>query len=354
MKKWTVDQNNYFLTDVTAQISELPPYVYQLNMTPKGQFYLSHVMDEFEMPKRVYGSDKTFVDRVVKSYEELGANQGVLLSGHKGGGKTLTARMIGNKAKRPVILVTTEFEGDMAGFLGSLKQEVVIFIDEYDKIFEESDRLLSLLDGIYNSPFKKLFLLTKNDGRVSRFMIDRPGRIRYLKEYGNLDVATIREIVEDLLENKEHLDALVQKLGLVEIITVDIVKSIITEMNLHNMSPDEAFLYFNITLKNTFFDLYELSADGKSESLLYTRIKLHGWGMIDSLEQLPRHRNAGMTVVSETEGNTNIGRLVKVSGNVLTVEESGEYDEEEEKVTRVTRTYVLHKHYLFSAASLGY
>lgn len=225
--------------------------------------------------------------------------------------------MCANQVQRPVILITSSFGPlDLAGYLGSINQEVVYFIDEYDKIFEDSNQLLSIMDGIFNSKFKKLFLLTKNDGMISRFMIDRPGRIRYIKEYGNLSVETIQEIVEDLLVNKQHTEELVDRLATIEIITVDIVRSIIVEMNIHNFTPTEAFTYFNVTVKNPYIDVFEI-IDGK-EVELFRKVSFYGRTTLDTIHKL-KGNNFNITTEDTHE---QFGRVEKVEGNRITIMEN--------------------------------
>lgn len=221
--------------------------------------------------------------------------------------------MCANQVQRPVILITSSFGPlDLAGYLGSINQEVVYFIDEYDKIFEDSNQLLSIMDGIFNSKFKKLFLLTKNDGMISRFMIDRPGRIRYIKEYGNLSVETIQEIVEDLLVNKQHTEELVDRLATIEIITVDIVRSIIVEMNIHNFTPTEAFTYFNVTVKNPYIDVFEI-IDGK-EVELFRKVSFYNRTTLETMHKL---KNNNFVITTEDNHET-LGRVEKIEGNRIT------------------------------------
>lgn len=326
MKAWNVSNNNYVLTDLTSNVKTLETAVYHLKESDKIGLYLTRFGDKFPIPKKIYGNDQELVTRILKSYNTLNQNQGILLTGHKGSGKTVTANMISNQASRPVILITNAHPyQDLPGFLASIEQEVVILIDEYDKIFEKSDALLSIMDGVFNSEHKKLFILTKNDGHISQFLIDRPGRIRYLKEYSNLSKELVKEIIDDLLEERQYRDELLDALMRVEILTVDIVKSILVEMNMHKLAPMKAIEYFNVRLKTNLVDIMEI-VDGKEVSL-YNRVTI--MDLEAGASQLGKLLNREFNVdPSPEEEYDELGRVLTVQGNLVTV---GSYDVWREK-----------------------
>ena len=149
------------------------------------------VAPALEVKEKVYGVNSDKVSKVLKAFKRSNKNLGVILSGDKGIGKSLTARMISIKAAAlgyPVIIVSTYIPG-IASFLNSIEQECVVLMDEFDKTFgsrdEDSDtisdpqtEMLSLFDGI--SSGKKLFIVTCNDlYGVSSFLVNRPGRFHY-------------------------------------------------------------------------------------------------------------------------------------------------------------------------------
>jgi len=132
------------------------------------------------------------------------------------------------------------------GFLNSITQNITIFIDEYEKIFGDSSAMLTIMDGALNSSYRRLFLLTTNQLHVDKNLIQRPSRIRYLKKFSDLKPAVIEEIVDDLLENKSFRSACIQFMSSLEVITVDIVKSVLNEVNMHNEQPSEFEDIFNV------------------------------------------------------------------------------------------------------------
>ena len=174
----------------------------------------------------------------------------MLLCGLKGTGKTVEAELICNLSGLPVILVTEDFNkgADLIHFLSDVDQEVVVMIDEYEKIFGKADGRLSIMDGALNARQRRLFVLTANTPYISDAMIDRPSRIHYLKKYGNLSAAVINEVVDDMLQNKAFHEQVVEYLSVIDIVTIDIVKTVVAEVNLFDEPPQTFKNFLNVTV----------------------------------------------------------------------------------------------------------
>jgi hypothetical protein len=145
----------------------------------------------------------------------------------------------------PIIVVDGKYDG-LPNFISELQQNVVIFIDEYEKIYKEDSDVLTVMDGIFKSEYKHVFLLTTNDLYINRNMLQRPGRIRYVKTYEDLTQDVVEEIIDDLLINKSHKDDCIKSISKLQIITVDLVKSIIQEVNIHDEAPSKFMDFFNV------------------------------------------------------------------------------------------------------------
>lgn len=266
MKKvWSFYGSDYQIQEAANQIEKLPVAVYEFNVHPIRGPYLTRIQDKFVFPYKVYGTESKFINQVEKSWHSTKTNMGVILNGVKGTGKTVTAELICNRLDLPIILVRNRDES-FIGFINDIQQDVIIFIDEYEKVYGESNMLLSLMDGVFNTKNRKLFMLTSNDLYIDRNLIQRPGRIRYIKEFGDLTVDIITEIVDDYLIHKEHRNSTIEFISKLSIITVDIVKTIIEEINIHNIDPVEFTDILNIHKdKSKLYNVYEMIDGEKVE-----------------------------------------------------------------------------------------
>jgi hypothetical protein len=133
-------------------------------------------------------------------------------------------------------------------FIANIQQEVIIFIDEFEKVYQEySSEVLTIMDGVYKTGYKRLFLLTTNNLYINQNMLQRPGRIRYVKTYGDLELPVVKEIIDDLLLYPEFRADCLEAISTLEIITIDLVKAIINEVNIHVESPTKFMDVFNVT-----------------------------------------------------------------------------------------------------------
>jgi hypothetical protein len=238
------------LTDSNVESFDLlPKGTYLTKFDAPNNCYFLELTEDFTVPNKLYGNSDMLSNRYVKTFTEGSKNMGILLTGLKGTGKSLTAKLTALKSNIPVILITEEFTGEeFKSFLNSIKQEVVVFIDEFEKVYVDNDSqqsLLSLLDGIFEG--KKLFIFTSNmKDRINQYMLNRPGRIRYLAEYDSLDETVITEVIEDTLVDKTQTEDLLSVLDVLGIVSMDVLVGLITEMNSYNEGAKEAIKYLNI------------------------------------------------------------------------------------------------------------
>lgn len=269
---WLHSKGKFVYDDASLPdtLEVLPPGIYTPMLNPMtGDIDgLKLVKNEFDFDYKVYDLDKAFIDRVERTYHHVKGNLGILLNGVKGTGKSVTAKMIANRLNTPVILIDKK-PGNLGEFLNNFKQDVTVLIDEFEKVYDTSknpanqDALLTVMDGMYNNEFTKVFLLTTNSKSINANLTDRPTRLRYIKEYGNLSIEAITEIVEDLLEVPELKKETIKFLSRLELITVDIVKNIIIEVNIHKEDPELFESIFNVTIKKPTVTLEFLNDEGK-------------------------------------------------------------------------------------------
>jgi broad-specificity NMP kinase len=215
----------------------------------------------------VYGVETAFIDRVLKSWQNTTGNFGVLLNGMKGTGKTVTSELIANSLELPVIVVNFHHK-KLVSFLNNIQQDTVIFIDEFEKIYDGwQNSLLTIMDGAMKTKHRLFFLLTTNELRVDKNLLQRPGRVRYVKTFSDMPLSVIMEVVEDKLEHKHLKDVTVEFISQLPIITMDLISSIIQEVNIHEEDPNNFKDIFNIhSDKTDLYNVFEMD-NGKSEEV---------------------------------------------------------------------------------------
>lgn len=232
--------------------------IYQMHQNPMtGEIFLEKIAEKFTFGFKLYGLDDKLISHVIDMYnkQETKRNIGVLLNGAKGTGKTVTAKVLCNKLGLPVIIVDGPING-LTQFLAGINHDCVFLFDEFEKNFRFRDdddedaageSLLSIMDGVYNGNNCHVFILTTNELRVNDNLISRPSRIRYLKSFGDvIDKKILLEYIDDNLKYPEYKDSLIEFIDSLTIGTIDIVKSIVDEINIHNCGVEEFKDFFNV------------------------------------------------------------------------------------------------------------
>lgn len=255
---WIKQDNTIQFTASDIQtMDKIPVGVWLMKFSPEKGYYLEQTQD-FKFPKKIYGDSEAIAARYLNTFANQSTNLGILLTGLKGTGKSVTAKLVCAKSNLPVILITEPFHGDgFKSFLANITQEVVVFIDEFEKVYYEvayQYAFLSILDGIFTG--KKLFLFTSNEkGNINQYMINRPGRVHYLKEYSALDDSIISDVIDDNLENKDNKPGLLEVLNILGSITMDVLMSLIKEMNLYKETARQSVRFLNMRPDKQSYDV---------------------------------------------------------------------------------------------------
>ena len=261
-------QNNdiYSIGNVTGNYDKLPIGTYRLRFNERaGEFYLVRIED-FELPSKLYG-DFSICDRIINTFNNTSRNLGVLLTGEKGSGKTITAKKVCMNANLPVIIIDENFNQiELISFLADPSiGSCTILIDEFEKVYCcrgcDSTIILQLLDGASNS--HHLFILTCNKTQdVNDYLLNRPSRIYYRKEYDSVPEDVIEEIIECELLNKEFKSEVYEVLNQFTTITYDILMSFLKEVNLYNESPLECAKLMNFVPETMYIESTQIFEDG--------------------------------------------------------------------------------------------
>lgn len=240
----------------------LPAGFYKLEAAPMRGFYLDKA-DYNTVHGKIYGKSDMIASHVADAYEKSDRSLGVLFSGGKGLGKSLTTRLIIEKLKdkHPVIIINKYING-MFDFLEPIKNVIYLF-DEFEKTMRgnineqndndksttKQDQILTFLDGTASGTHN-LFLFTVNDKReLNDNLLSRPGRIRYHYQFESCDADTIRSYCKDNLKKPELESEVVNTLTATRYVSLDIVRALVDELNDYDVTVNEAMNYLNIDFK---------------------------------------------------------------------------------------------------------
>lgn len=191
---------------------KLPAGTYVVNFNKMSGFSLKKTDDFVHSEEKVYGNHKEKVAKTIETFKAFDRSLGVILSGDKGIGKSMTTQMLSADMIAlgyPVIIVDTAYVG-ISNFIESIQQEVLVLFDEFEKVFstrrdggEAQDALLGLFDGI--SQRKRLYAITVNNlHHLNEFMLNRPGRFHYHFRFGYPSPEEVRVYLSDNLSEEYH------------------------------------------------------------------------------------------------------------------------------------------------------
>ena len=208
MKAICIGTRYEIYSDTLKTYDQLPAQVYSVCFDEMTGFYLNKHTD-IEIKEKVYGVHTEKVEKVIRSFEAFERSLGVILSGSKGIGKSMFAKMLACRAVQngmPVLIVDCYRPG-IASYLESIDQEIMILFDEFDKTFGTPGKaengpqtsMLSLFDGVAQG--KKLFVITCNQmNSLNEFLVNRPGRFHYHFRFNYPSDAEIRAYLHDKLQ----------------------------------------------------------------------------------------------------------------------------------------------------------
>ena len=256
-----VPVNNNFL-------DKLPKGVYNFTVKEKqnGLLLGFSPVEDFKIPENIVGQDK-HLTRVINTYNRLGKQMGVLLSGIGGAGKTVLAKRIAmecvNKGNMSVVVVNSETVGHLPMMMSMLKDDVVILLDEFEKMFDKVEKqnyLLTLLDGFM--AHKHLFLFTCNDiNKINPYMLHRPSRIRYHFKFDRVPKEIAHEIIERDYIPVDNNNVAVLKLltDMINGLSYDMLFECIKECNLYpNENPMELVTDLSLEISDVSLENYDV------------------------------------------------------------------------------------------------
>ena len=336
--------------DDLKTFDQLPAKNYVVRFAKMTGFYLEEY-SEINIKEKIYGVHMEKINKVLIAFDKFERNLGVILSGDKGIGKSLFAKLLAVEAVKnniPVIVVDSFVPG-IASFLESITQEVMILFDEFDKTFgksKDSDdsredaqvSMLSLFDGI--SQGKKLFVITCNEIRnLNEFLVNRPGRFHYHIRFDYPGDAGIEEYLKDNLEEK-YWDQITDVISFSKKVSLnyDCLRSIAFELS-NGIDFKEAIKDLNII--NIDNIKYKLVLHFKDSKVIATTTS--SLDLFDNTDEFSGYLklNTGSYIhvkfnISDCDFNNNIGWYVKGENITLSPD-----DEEEESIKNYVPEYLL-------------
>lgn len=248
--KWIENGSSYKRTEGTIKtVPTVPPGIYEAEIGMFGPS-LHRVADKFEFPYKLYDLQQNFLEHLKKTYDATTGNLGILFNGTRGTGKTVTAKLFANMLNLPVIVVKSMGEDNtgLMTYFNSFNFDCIFFFDEFEKQFKEGDSsILQFMDGVYASQYRRVFLLTTNELSVNENLLSRPSRIRYVREFGNLEEPVVRAYLKDNLKDQSATEDVVAYVDTLTISTIDILKTVVEEVNIHGIDKFlEVKKFFNV------------------------------------------------------------------------------------------------------------
>lgn len=276
--------------DNNGDIAIFPSHVKSSESIPAGHYkhhfdgdtgrnYIERIDTPSPANHKVYGDYTNRIERIItRLNHNPNKNTGVLLSGHKGTGKSIFLQQLAVKGLSldlPIIHITMCTPG-LAHYISTIKQQCIIIMDEFEKTFptkEQQNTLLTILDGSTHST-NHLYVLAINDlDKMSDFFIDRPGRVHYHFKSSFLTIEQIREYLQDNLNEKakERFDEVVGYTLCINC-TYDILNAVVYEVNA-GTSIEEIKNSLNVSAVSEFYPTVKYT-DG-TEVQMYVSLDLN-------------------------------------------------------------------------------
>lgn len=269
-----------FRPSPTAMTSpQLTPGVYTCGQDISGLF-ISRVSDRFTFAFKLYETYGDIVTRITRAWNQLPGGLGISLNGVKGTGKTVCAQEVANKLiDSSVAVLMVNAPVALGEILIHIEQDIVVILDEFEKTHDKDQQqsLLSVIDGMSRSKFKRMFIFTTNNLTVDDNLIDRPSRIRYRWSFSRLERHVIASIMDDILPRECDCfrNDIISYLESRSVLTMDGAKATIQEVAIFQQSPYDFENILNLSKRQaTSFKVEILDKDRNpimvAHEMLYT------------------------------------------------------------------------------------
>lgn len=197
-------------------------------------------LDKFELPPKLYGDLDKLGNRCWNTFARHKDSMGCLFLGAKGLGKTELTRYICNigiSFGLPVIvIINLDVDQDVLRYLHNLSDVIIVF-EEFGKTvpYHFQEKMLTTLSSFNNK--KKMFIVNDNDRNgISKFILGRAGRFRYIREFYKATRKMVEEYLEDFKVNKQLKDDILDLHSKTTTFSMDDLKHVVEE---HFLYPED-------------------------------------------------------------------------------------------------------------------
>jgi len=232
----------------------LPAQIYKLVKDPKTKnYYLEPDAERFVLPPKIYGNTLSYAEKFWNSFTRSTSSMGVMFVGDSGAGKTVLSETLSNIALdhgyMVVMITNIHVDINTINFLNGLNR-CVLFFDEFGKNvpYHIQEKMLTMMSSSSNG--KKLFIITENEKRdISKFILNRPGRVRYSIYFTKLEKSIIREYANDVGLEEEWINMIESLYDKSVVFSFDHLQAIISEHQMYpEMTLDEILDIMNLEL----------------------------------------------------------------------------------------------------------
>lgn len=220
---------------------KLPIGIYKLHIDAKTREHsLLFVSERFKTPSKMYGEVNRNIDLFWNTFVKRVGSMGVLLSGSPGTGKTVFAEVLSNRALEHsmsvIMVVDLNPTVETINYIGMM-ENVVIMFDEFVKNFNPrlQEKMLTMLSSATNG--KKLFIMTENGTeRISPYILNRPGRVRYHLDYERISKEVLDEYCAEHNVSPTLYSEIIEKHKTAAKFSFDHLQTIVSE---HELYPED-------------------------------------------------------------------------------------------------------------------
>ena len=194
---------------------------------------IDYMFDKYKVPDRFYGDVLRYPNHIFRMFENTGESIGTMFVGESGSGKTEISKYLCNlaiDAGYPVLSIADKsMDIDDIDRIFSY-DNIVLFMDEFSKIINSKiqNKMLSRLSNIDNK--RRLIIITENSiNSINNFILNRPGRIRYMVEFGKLKEDVFNDYVSSFDIDDDFLEDLKKTYTRSIVFSFDHLKAIVSE-----------------------------------------------------------------------------------------------------------------------------